>query len=116
MKGLHLFVNESEEMTTFERDAFNAAMQSGDPARVFPALREMRERHRSVTGYEPEQVVIATSGGAVARVQPFADLNEARAAFADLRFGKVPAYTAEVQARGRISACLDTTVTPDGSL
>ena len=111
-ESLNQWINESDQVESFQRDAYQDALASGDLQRSTEAVKHMAELHRNHTGYAPSQLTVSVPGGAPKRVSGYDSIEEVGAATADPRYFKDsprhdPAYAAEVQARMQISPCLD---------
>jgi len=111
-ESLNQWVNESPEVESFQRDAYEDALASGDLQRSTEAVKHMAELHRNHTGYTPSQLTVSVPGGGPKRVAPYSDTGEVGRATSDPRYDRTsprhdPAYAAEVQARMQISPCLD---------
>lgn len=100
---LEWMADPTNPMSSFERNAFNADLESGSPSRVIPAVRMMRDRHKQETGFEPQEFVTGVPGQTTVRVKGYSSDAEMGKAFADKRYGVDEAYTAECQAKARVS-------------
>lgn len=99
------WVNEDPSLSSFERQAFTEALDSGNPALLYPQIAIMRERHMKQTGFEPQQLQVTVPGGKSVRVRGYESAEDAGKATADPRYWKTKDddYIAEVQARIAVS-------------
>jgi len=86
--------NLSEE----ERETFNAAMNSSEPAARQVAMRALLDR-RNAAVQQTAPPVVGGGGNTPPAASAFFSVDEQRAAMADARYGKEDKFTKEVDAR-----------------
>ena len=97
------WAGESGDLTDYERESIFAEIESGNPSRVLVQVRALRQRYEQEVGHAPTDLVQAVPGGDAKRIAPFGSEAEMARHFADKRYGVDSVYTAECEARARIS-------------
>lgn len=83
----------TESLPSSEIDAFNATIDTGDPAVIRMAIQGLNARYRSEAGSEPNLVQGSTDAVSGGKFESAAELT---AAMRDPRYAKDPAYRASV--------------------
>ncbi len=82
-----------------EAKTFDATLNAGNHEATKMAVRGLKARFDSITGRAPSTTVQPTNAQAAAAKAGFNSQSEMTAAMKDARYGRDPAYTAEVQSR-----------------
>lgn len=82
------------------RDAFNAAVDSGNSKAASLMLRGLASEYEAAVGSEGQRITGEPSKGGLV---PFANWEQVRVAMSDRRYGKDAQYNAQVAARMKIS-------------
>ncbi len=102
-KEMLRWAGENDTMSDYERESIMTEIASGNPSRVHVQVRALRQRYEQEVGNAPAELVFAPPGGEAKRIEGYATEADMTRAFSDKRYGTDSTYTAEAQARAKVS-------------